>query len=161
MLLICVHLITLVHSIEQAVGRWVGVLTVMLWIGWALPVLLQVQKPDNAASGGSSSSSSDPASAAAGSLTTPASSPGSDGPTAKGSASLSSTGTTPPDELAALTARVLRSAGLVLGYLAFDGEGGLKVDRQEAVRYFKLAAAAGCKEAEQVLGWIYSTGQYG
>jgi TPR repeat protein len=56
---------------------------------------------------------------------------------------------------------VLAQAGLVLGYLAFDGEGSLKVDKQEATRYFRLAARAGSKEAEEVLGWVYNTGQYG
>jgi TPR repeat protein len=47
----------------------------------------------------------------------------------------------------------------VLGYLSFDGEG-TRTDKQEAVRFFKLAAQAGCKEAQQVLGWIFNTGQY-
>jgi TPR repeat protein len=54
---------------------------------------------------------------------------------------------------------VLSQAGLVLGYLSFDGEG-TRVDNQEAVRCFKLASQAGCKEAQQVLGWIFNTGQY-
>lgn len=58
-----------------------------------------------------------------------------------------------------LHARVLTQAGLVLGYLAFDGEG-TRTDKQEAVRFFKLAAQAGCREAQQVLGWIFNTGQY-
>lgn len=61
----------------------------------------------------------------------------------------------------ALRGRVLRQAGLVLGYLHFDGEGcGRCADRQEAMRCFKLAAAAGAMEAEQVLGWMVNTGQY-
>lgn len=46
-----------------------------------------------------------------------------------------------------------------MGYLAFDGEG-TRTDKQEAVRFFKLAAQAGCREAQQVLGWIFNTGQY-
>lgn len=58
-----------------------------------------------------------------------------------------------------LHSRVLTQAGLVLGYLSFDGEG-TRQDRQEAVRCFKLAANAGCREAQQVIGWIYNTGQY-
>lgn len=58
-----------------------------------------------------------------------------------------------------LHARVLTQGGLVLGYLSFDGEG-TRSDKQEAVRCFKLAAQAGCKEAQQVLGWIFNTGQY-
>lgn len=62
-------------------------------------------------------------------------------------------------QLCGLQCRVLTQAGLVLGYLAFDGEG-TRTDKQEAVRCFKLAAAAGCKEAQQVLGWIFNTGQY-
>eukprot|EP00775_Hariotina_reticulata_P007914 gene7914-8110_t len=59
----------------------------------------------------------------------------------------------------ALRSRVLAESGLCLGYLVFDGEG-VKADRSEAVRYFRLAAGAGCKEAEQVLGWMYNTGQF-
>jgi len=47
-----------------------------------------------------------------------------------------------------------------MGYLHFDGEG-TKNDREEATRFFKLSASHGCKEAEQVLGWIFNTGQYG
>lgn len=62
-------------------------------------------------------------------------------------------------QLCGLQCRVLTQAGLVLGYLSFDGEG-TRIDNQEAVRCFKLAAAAGCKEAQQVLGWIFNTGQY-
>lgn len=59
----------------------------------------------------------------------------------------------------ALRSRVLAESGLCLGYLVFDGEG-VKADRSEAVKYFRLAAGAGCKEAEQVLGWMYNTGQF-
>lgn len=62
-------------------------------------------------------------------------------------------------EMSLLRTRVLSQAGLVLGYLAFDGEG-TRSDKQEAVKYFKLAAQAGCKEAQQVLGWIFNTGQF-
>jgi hypothetical protein len=58
-----------------------------------------------------------------------------------------------------LHARVLTQGGLVLGYLSFDGEG-TRSDKQEAMRCFKLAAQAGCREAQQVLGWIFNTGQY-
>lgn len=58
-----------------------------------------------------------------------------------------------------LRRRVLTQCSLCLGYLLFDGEG-VKGNREEAVRYFKMAAAAGCKEAEQVLGWMYNTGQW-
>lgn len=61
-----------------------------------------------------------------------------------------------------LCARVQSQAGLVLGYLCFDGEG-TRSDRQEAVRYFKLSTAAGwgreSREAAQVLGWIWNTGK--
>ena len=61
----------------------------------------------------------------------------------------------------ALVARVQAQAGLVLGYLCFDGEG-TRTDKQEAVKYFKLAAAATwgkeSREAAQVLGWIWNTG---
>jgi TPR repeat protein len=63
-------------------------------------------------------------------------------------------------EAALLANRVLSQGGLVLGYLCFDGEG-MRIDVQEAVRYFKLAAGAGNKEAQQVLGWMYNTGQFG
>jgi TPR repeat protein len=61
---------------------------------------------------------------------------------------------------ATLAKEVLGSGCLILGYLHFDGEG-IKNDRQEATRFFKLSASHGCKEAEQVLGWIFNTGQYG
>jgi TPR repeat protein len=59
-----------------------------------------------------------------------------------------------------LAAEVLRQAGVVLGYLHFDGEG-TRSDRQEATRLFKMASDYGSKEAQQVLGWIFNTGQYG
>jgi hypothetical protein len=59
----------------------------------------------------------------------------------------------------ALRSRVLAESGLCLGFMVFDGEG-VKADRSEAVKYFRLAATAGCKEAEQVLGWMYNTGQF-
>lgn len=62
-------------------------------------------------------------------------------------------------EACRLQSRVLTQAGLVLGYLSFDGEG-TRTDTQEAVRCFKLAAQAGCREAQQVLGWMFNTGQY-
>jgi TPR repeat protein len=42
--------------------------------------------------------------------------------------------------------------GQVLGYLHYDGEG-VKTDLAEACQMFKLAAACGSKEGEQVLGW--------
>lgn len=60
----------------------------------------------------------------------------------------------------ALHSNVLRQAGLILGYMAHDGEGA-KRDPEEAVRWFRLAAEQGCQEATQVLGWIYNTGQFG
>lgn len=62
---------------------------------------------------------------------------------------------------ASLKDQILSQAGLVLGYLHFDGEGNCGVSRSEAVRYFKLAAQHGSKEAEEVLGWVFNTGQYG
>ena len=68
-------------------------------------------------------------------------------------------GPAPSREVCGLHSRVLTQAGLVLGYLSFDGEG-TRSDKQEAVRYFKLASQAGCREAQQVLGWIFNTGQY-
>lgn len=62
----------------------------------------------------------------------------------------------------ALRSRVQAQAGLVLGYLCFDGEG-TRTDKSEAVKYFKQAAAAGwgkeSREAAQVLGWIWNTGE--
>lgn len=64
----------------------------------------------------------------------------------------------------ALAARVQSQAGLILGYLCFDGEV-TRSDKQEAVRHFKLSAAAGwgreSREAAQVLGWIWNTGEHG
>lgn len=63
-------------------------------------------------------------------------------------------------EAARLHRRVACEGGLVLGYLSFDGEG-TRTDVQEAVRFFKLASQAGCKEAQHCLGWMYNTGQFG
>ena len=47
-----------------------------------------------------------------------------------------------------------------MGYLHFDGENGQQC-RLEAVKYFKMAVGRGEREAEEVLGWIFNTGQYG
>jgi TPR repeat protein len=58
-----------------------------------------------------------------------------------------------------LRIRVVRRAGLLLGYLAHDGEG-VRQDACEAVRCFQLAAEAGCGEAAAALGWSWNTGQY-
>ncbi|KAK9818231.1 hypothetical protein WJX72_009147 [[Myrmecia] bisecta] len=57
-------------------------------------------------------------------------------------------------------ARLLSSAALLLGYLHFDGEAA-KQDVAEAVRWFKVAAASGSREAENMLGTLFNTGQYG
>ncbi|WIA29264.1 hypothetical protein OEZ86_011772 [Tetradesmus obliquus] len=142
---------------------------------WLLRALKQVQKPEAAAASAASSSAA-PGVAAATSATQPAASAAAATPATLGmpgaapadasdtpSSSSSSDGSsvTSAVELSALSRRVLAQAGLVLGYLAFDGEGSLKVDKAEATRYFRLAAGAGCREAEEVLGWVYNTGQYG
>uniref|UniRef100_A0A383W981 Uncharacterized protein n=1 Tax=Tetradesmus obliquus TaxID=3088 RepID=A0A383W981_TETOB len=144
---------------------------------WLLRALKQVQKPE-AAAAGAASSSAEAGVAAAASATQPAASaaaaapvtlgmPGaasadaSDTPSSSSSSSSDGSSVTSAVELSALSRRVLAQAGLVLGYLAFDGEGSLKVDKAEATRYFRLAAGAGCREAEEVLGWVYNTGQYG
>jgi TPR repeat protein len=58
-----------------------------------------------------------------------------------------------------LRRRVLREAGLVLGYLHFDGEG-VGQDKAKSCVLFKVAADAGCAEAAQVRGWMFNTGQY-
>ncbi|KAF6266525.1 hypothetical protein COO60DRAFT_2299 [Scenedesmus sp. NREL 46B-D3] len=147
---------------------------------WLLRALKQVQKPEAATSASGASSSPAAAAAvpatgvqpaAAAAAAAPATRSTDDtaradtsGTSSSGSdtvSSSSSSSVTPGSELAALSQRVLTQAGLVLGYLAFDGEGSLKVDKQEATKYFRLAARAGCKEAEEVLGWVYNTGQYG
>ncbi len=57
--------------------------------------------------------------------------------------------------------QVLAQAGLVLGYMHFDGDGERVSDKEEAVRLFKLAAAHGSQEAASVLGWVFNTGQFG
>ncbi|GAX77472.1 hypothetical protein CEUSTIGMA_g4916.t1 [Chlamydomonas eustigma] len=62
------------------------------------------------------------------------------------------------EQLAALLPMVSRAA-VVLGYQHYDGEG-VKTDLAEACRMFKLAAACGSKEGEQVLGWMWNTGQF-
>ncbi|KAJ9526155.1 hypothetical protein QJQ45_009626 [Haematococcus lacustris] len=56
---------------------------------------------------------------------------------------------------------VLASAAIILGFMHFDGDGGMRVDQALACNLFKLAALAGSREAAQVLGWMFSTGQYG
>lgn len=50
-------------------------------------------------------------------------------------------------------------ACLILGYQFFDGEG-CRNSREDALRCFKASAASGSKEAEEVLGWMFNTGQY-
>lgn len=55
----------------------------------------------------------------------------------------------------------LASAGLLLGYILLDGESSMRQDLQEAVRWFKVSAKHGSKEAEKILGSLYNTGQYG
>jgi TPR repeat protein len=66
----------------------------------------------------------------------------------------------PPDPRPLAPASPGPQAGLILGYQHHDGEG-CKVSNEDALRCFKLAAANGEAEAEEVIGWIYSTGQYG
>ncbi|KAF5832360.1 hypothetical protein DUNSADRAFT_11771 [Dunaliella salina] len=56
---------------------------------------------------------------------------------------------------------LLARAAELLGYIYFDGEAGIKADQAQACSLFKLATLAGSREAARVLGWIYSTGQYG
>jgi len=55
---------------------------------------------------------------------------------------------------------VMREGGVVLGFMTLDGEG-VRQNSADAVRWFKLAATHGSREAEQVLGWVYNTGQFG
>jgi TPR repeat protein len=54
----------------------------------------------------------------------------------------------------------LGRAAMILAYMAFDGEG-MRADKEQACNLFKLAAVCGCREAARVLGWLFSTGQYG
>ncbi len=53
----------------------------------------------------------------------------------------------------------LAVAALLLGYVHLDGEGG-RVDRVEAIRWFKVAVQHGSVEGERVLGSLYNTGQF-
>eukprot|EP00192_Tetraselmis_astigmatica_P011083 CAMPEP_0117664040 /NCGR_PEP_ID=MMETSP0804-20121206/8975_1 /TAXON_ID=1074897 /ORGANISM="Tetraselmis astigmatica, Strain CCMP880" /LENGTH=369 /DNA_ID=CAMNT_0005471181 /DNA_START=181 /DNA_END=1290 /DNA_ORIENTATION=- len=64
------------------------------------------------------------------------------------------------EEVPAAPCQVAAQAFLLLGFMYFDGEG---VPRSEegAVRNFRRAASFGSREAEQTLGSIYNTGQYG
>lgn len=55
---------------------------------------------------------------------------------------------------------LLASAATILGYLHMDGEG-TKIDNIQATKWFAIGKANGNKEAEQTLGWMYNTGQYG
>uniref|UniRef100_A0A7S0RV30 Uncharacterized protein n=1 Tax=Chlamydomonas leiostraca TaxID=1034604 RepID=A0A7S0RV30_9CHLO len=55
---------------------------------------------------------------------------------------------------------LLAHAALIMAYMYFDGEGGLRLDKGQACCLFKLASVAGSREAARVLAWIFSTGQY-
>lgn len=73
-------------------------------------------------------------------------------------------GSPQPNSLAAASRSLppeLASAGLLLGYIHLDGEFSVRQDLPEAVRWLKVAAKAGSREAEKVLGSLYNTGQYG
>lgn len=48
----------------------------------------------------------------------------------------------------------------IAGYIVHDGEGGLRLDRAQAVVLFKLAVLAESREAARILAWVFSTGQF-
>jgi hypothetical protein len=124
--------------------------------------VLAAKQPTNSSSGTGSPGSDDLMKQDAGSTaTTSANVSGSGTPLqlAVPSSCVAAAGAAVSRQQCGLHTRVLTQGGLVLGYLSFDGEG-TRSDKQEAVRCFKLAAQAGCKEAQQVLGWIFNTGQY-
>jgi TPR repeat protein len=50
-------------------------------------------------------------------------------------------------------------AAVIIGFLHLDGEG-TQPCNVTAVKWFKLAAEHGNKEADKTLGWLYNTGQY-
>ena len=49
-------------------------------------------------------------------------------------------------------------AATLLGFITLDG---VATSNSDAVSWFKLAAANGSDTAEETLGWLYNTGQYG
>eukprot|EP00850_Spirogloea_muscicola_P014153 SM000100S09380 [mRNA] locus=s100:79567:80770:+ [translate_table: standard] len=61
-----------------------------------------------------------------------------------------------PDATRALSAK----AAVLLGFMYLDGEGTHRPDNTEAVRWFQLASKLGNLDAEQIVGWLWNTGQY-
>jgi TPR repeat protein len=60
---------------------------------------------------------------------------------------------------ASLPSESLGVAAGIMGFLHLDGEG-CQACNTTAVKWFKVAADAGNKEASTTLGWMYNTGQY-
>lgn len=56
-------------------------------------------------------------------------------------------------------AGMVRSGAFLLGLLHLDGEAS-KSDAGEAVRWLRLAAKYGSREAPALLGTLFNTGQY-
>ena len=57
-------------------------------------------------------------------------------------------------------AGMVRTGAFMLGLLHLDGEAA-KADAAEAVRWLRLAASYGSREAPALLGTLFNTGQYG
>lgn len=70
------------------------------------------------------------------------------------------TSTQMPTEMCLVTGHMLSRAALHLGFLALDGEA-IKLDLEAAVKWFRLAARCGSRDAELALGTLLRTGQYG
>ena len=57
---------------------------------------------------------------------------------------------------------MVRTGALMLGLLHLDGEAeAVKADAGEAVRWLRIAAQYGSREAPGILGTLFNTGQYG
>ena len=60
---------------------------------------------------------------------------------------------------APLAPESMATAAGIMGFLHLDGEG-TQACNATAVKWFKVAAEHGNREADKTLGWLYNTGQY-
>lgn len=63
------------------------------------------------------------------------------------------------NQTAPLSSESMATAAGIMGFLHLDGEG-TQACNVTAVKWFKVAAEHGNREADKTLGWLYNTGQY-
>ena len=63
------------------------------------------------------------------------------------------------NQTAPLSSESMATAAGIMGFLHLDGEG-TQACNVTAVKWFKIAAEHGNREADKTLGWLYNTGQY-